>query len=144
MNKQHNIVPLVKMVEKLLSVTTITPVTQGVVQPQPQRVESRYLFIKELSQLAYGFGDEKDPRYDTLQLLECYMVEYIKDLVTKAQTRSTRRGQPKLELPDILHYLKDRPKQYNRVKKLLRQRQDIQSTDALYPDEEIGRKKGKF
>lgn len=132
------------MGEKLLSITTITPIVSGIVQPQPQRAESRYLFLKELSQLAYGFGDEKDPRFDTLQLLECYMIEYIKDLVLRAHSRSTRRGQPKLELQDILHYLKDRPKQYNRVKKLLKQKYDFESTDTLYQDEETGRKRSKF
>ena len=132
------------MGEKLLSVTTITQSKPTIVQPQPQRVESRYLFQKELSQLAYGFGDEKDPRYDTLQLLECYMIEYIKDLTMRAQSRSSRRGQPKLELQDIMHYLRDKPKQYNRVKKLLRQKYDIETTDTLYQDEDTGRKKIKY
>jgi transcription initiation factor TFIID subunit 13 len=131
------------MGEKILSLTTIGP-SPSIVQPQPQRAESRYLFIKELSQLAYGFGDEKDPRSDTLQLLECYMIEYLKDLLNKSQSRSNRRGQLKLELQDIMHYLRDRPKQYNRVKKLLKKKHDIETTDSLYQEEEISRKKFKF
>ena len=131
------------MGDKILSLTTIGP-NSAIVQPQPQRSESRYLFLKELSQLAYGFGDEKESRSDSVQLLECYLIEYLKDLLTKAQSRSSRRGQPKLELQDIMHYLRDRPKQYNRVYQLFKQKYDIDSVDSLYNDEENGKKKFKF
>ncbi|OMJ81698.1 hypothetical protein SteCoe_17748 [Stentor coeruleus] len=133
------------MGEKLLSVTSIVPapVALQVIQP---RVESRNLFMKELSQLSYSFGDEKDPRSDTLQLLECYMIEYVKDLLLKAQSRSNRRGQPKLEISDIMHYLKDHPKQYHRIKMLQKQRTDAKALDDYksYYDDEPGRKKRKI
>lgn len=127
------------MNEKFATVTSITSGNSTIVAPQPQR-ESKYLFLKEISQLCYGFGDEREPRLDTIQLIECYMIEYIKDLLNKSQNRSLRRGQPKIELEDLLHYLKDSPKQYHRVKKLLKEKTNVESTSANLNDEEIKKK----
>ena len=135
------------MSDKLLSVTTIAPIEPKPVQPQPQRLESRYMFINELSRLAYAFGDERDPRSDTLELLECYMIEYIKDLLLKAQNRSYRRGQPKLEITDIMHYLREHPKQYHRVKQLQKQKILAKKNTSVikkFIDEDNGKKKKKL
>lgn len=116
------------MGERIVSITNIALNESRVVQPQPQRLESRYLFLEELSKLAYAFGDERDPRSDTLELLECYMIEYIKDLLNKAQNRSSRRGQPKIELQDLMHYLKDQPKQFHRIKELQNKKKNVMKT----------------
>jgi hypothetical protein len=135
------------MGERIVSVTTIGVSDNKVVQPQPQRLESRYLFMEELAKLSYSFGDERDPRSDTVELLECYMIEYIKDLLTKAQNRSSRRGQPKLEIPDLMHYLKDQPKQFHRIKGLQKAKKNNQKTtgllNSIINDEDIVKKKRK-
>lgn len=119
------------MGERIVSVTTVGLGESRVVQPQPQRLESRYLYLEELSKLSFAFGDERDPRSDTLELLECYMIEYIKDLLNKAQNRSNRRGQPKLELQDLMHYLKDQPKQFHRIKELQNKKKSVMKTTHL-------------
>ena len=135
------------MGERIVSVTTIGVSDTKVVQPQPQRLESRYLFMEELAKLAYSFGDEKDPRSDTVELLECYVIEYIKDLLSKAQNRSNRRGQPKLEIQDLMHYLKDQPKQFHRIKGLQKAKKHNSRTTGLLSsvinDDDLAKKKRK-
>ncbi|CAG9315679.1 unnamed protein product [Blepharisma stoltei] len=132
------------MVDNLLSVSTVT--TQSpptLVCPQPQRPESKYLFTKEISCLAFGFGDEPNPNQDTVHLLECYMIEYVRDLLSKASNRAQRRG-GKLELNDIMHYLRDHPKQYNRVKMIMKHKKATETTSKLWEEEEPGKKKKKL
>ncbi|KAI3970663.1 hypothetical protein MKX01_024310 [Papaver californicum] len=58
--------------------------------------------------MMYGFGD-----YKTVALLEDIAVEYVTDLVHKAQDVATKRG--KLLTDDFLHLIrKDIPKRHRR------------------------------
>src|SRR4051812_16393130 len=131
------------MSDPLLSITTISTASPMLICPQPQRPENKYVFSKELSCLAYGFGDEPHPNPDTVHLLEAYMVEYIKDLLVKSSARSQRRG-AKLELNDLMHCLRDHPKQFNRVKMLMKHKKTAESTSKLWEDEEVPKKKMKL
>lgn len=131
------------MVDNLLSVVSVTTAPPSIVVPQPQRPESKYLFSKEISSLAFGFGDEPNPNQDTVHLLECYMVEYVRELLTKAQARAQRRGS-KLEINDIMHYLRDHPKQYNRVKMIMKHKKATETTSRLWEEEELAKKKIKL
>jgi transcription initiation factor TFIID subunit 13 len=78
-------------------------------------------FAEEVKLMMYGFGDEPDILPETVAIVESYVIEYVYDLLEKAVRRAERRSSGnRVHLSDILHHLKADPKQYNRVKQLLK------------------------
>ena len=123
----------------VLSVTSVE-----VVKPEPVKRDEAGSFTKELSALAHAFGDETNPDQESVHLLECFLIEYIRDMVTEAQKRADRRGR-NLQLDDILHFLKNRPKQYNRVRQVLEHKKQVDRTKKEFKiDEAQPRKKQKL
>jgi|688.fasta_scaffold1053817_1 transcription initiation factor TFIID subunit 13 len=106
--------------DKVLTITTIRGPAPPP-NPSPTAPEQKFQFQEEISNLLYGFGDDPNPDPESVQLVECYLVEFINDLLNKATNRSIRRGAGnKVQLQDVLHYIRDNPKMYNRVRKLLK------------------------
>ncbi|MCL7044932.1 hypothetical protein MKW94_021916 [Papaver nudicaule] len=95
----------------------------------------RGMFQKDLQHMMYGFGDDPNPLPETVALLEDIAVEYVTDLVHKAQDVATKRG--KLLTDDFLHLIrKDIPKRY-RCQELLSMNEELkQARKAFEVDEE--------
>ncbi|XP_077218892.1 transcription initiation factor TFIID subunit 13-like [Tasmannia lanceolata] len=69
----------------------------------------RGVFQKDLQHMMYGFGDDPNPLPETVALVEDIVVEYVMDLVHKAQDIASKRG--KLLTEDFLFLIrKDMPK----------------------------------
>nr|GEW08334.1 transcription initiation factor TFIID subunit 13 [Tanacetum cinerariifolium] len=67
------------------------------------------VFQNDLQHMMYGFGDDSNPLPETVALVEDIMVEYVTDMVHKAQDIASKRG--KLLTEDFLFLiLKDTPK----------------------------------
>ncbi|XP_058076234.1 transcription initiation factor TFIID subunit 13 isoform X2 [Magnolia sinica] len=75
---------------------------------QPSEASSfkrkRGVFQKDLQHMMYGFGDDPNPLPETAALVEDIVVEYITDLVHKAQDIATKRG--KLLTEDFLFLIR--------------------------------------
>ncbi|KAL6184894.1 PREDICTED: transcription initiation factor TFIID subunit 13 [Fragaria vesca subsp. vesca] len=99
----------------------------------------RGVFQKELQHMMYGFGDDPNPLPESVALMEDIVVEYITDLVHKAQDTGSNRG--KLSVEDFLYLIrKDSPK-LNRCKELLSMNEELkQARKAFETDEENLRK----
>ncbi|KAF5178615.1 transcription initiation factor TFIID subunit 13-like [Thalictrum thalictroides] len=95
----------------------------------------RGVFQKDLQHMMYGFGDDPNPLPETVALLEDIAVEYVTDLVNKAQDIACKRG--KLLTEDFLYLIrKDRPK-FNRCTELLSMNEELkQARKAFEVDEE--------
>ncbi|XP_059625604.1 transcription initiation factor TFIID subunit 13 [Cornus florida] len=95
----------------------------------------RGVFQKDLQHMMYGFGDDPNPLPETVALLEDIVVEYVTDLVHKAQDFSSKRG--KLLTEDFLFLIrKDLPK-LNRCTELLSMNEELkQARKAFEVDEE--------
>ncbi|KAF9619980.1 hypothetical protein IFM89_010596 [Coptis chinensis] len=95
----------------------------------------RGVFQKDLQHMMYGFGDDPNPLPETVALLEDIAVEYVTDLVNKAQDVASKRG--KLLTEDFLYLIrKDRPK-FNRCTELLSMNEELkQARKAFEVDEE--------
>ncbi|KAI3953979.1 hypothetical protein MKW98_017803 [Papaver atlanticum] len=95
----------------------------------------RGMFQKDLQHMMYGFGDDPNPLPETVALLEDIAVEYVTDLVHKAQDVATKRG--KLLTDDFLHLIrKDIPKRH-RCQELLSMNEELkQARKAFEVDEE--------
>ncbi|KAL5560977.1 hypothetical protein UlMin_030724 [Ulmus minor] len=109
---------------------------------QPSETSSkrkRGVFQKELQHMMYGFGDDPNPLPESLSLMEDIVVEYITDLVHKAQDIGSKRG--KLAVEDFLFLIrKDVPK-LNRCTELLSMNEELkQARKAFETDEEKLRK----
>ncbi|XP_042477949.1 transcription initiation factor TFIID subunit 13-like [Macadamia integrifolia] len=95
----------------------------------------RGVFQKDLQHMMYGFGDDPNPLPETVALLEDIVVEYVTDLVHKAQDIATKRG--KLLTEDFLFLIrKDLPK-LHRCTELLSMNEELkQARKAFEVDEE--------
>ncbi|KAL0916313.1 hypothetical protein M5K25_013814 [Dendrobium thyrsiflorum] len=95
----------------------------------------RGMFQKDLQHMMYGFGDDPNPLPETVALVEDIVVEYITDLVHKAQDIASKRG--KLLTDDFLYLIrKDMPK-LHRCTELLSMNEELkQARKAFEVDEE--------
>lgn len=85
--------------------------------------------------MMYGFGDDPNPLPESVALLEDIVVEYVTDLVHKAQDISSRRG--KLLTEDFLYLIRKDPPKLRRSTELLSMNEELkQARKAFEVDEE--------
>lgn len=103
--------------------------------PETSFKRKRGMFQKDLQHMMYGYGDDQSPLPETVALVEDIVVEYVTDLVYKAQDMASKRG--KLLTEDFLFLMrKDMPK-LNRCKELLAMNEELkQARKAFEVDED--------
>ncbi|KAH7446721.1 hypothetical protein KP509_01G070500 [Ceratopteris richardii] len=108
----------------------------------------RGLFTKELRIMMYGFGDDPDPAAfrvlpslksqplpETVSLVEDIMVDYVTEMVHKAQDIASRRG--KLTTEDLMFLVRKDSRKFARVKELLAMNEELKrARKAFEVDEE--------
>ncbi|KAL2934835.1 Transcription initiation factor TFIID subunit 13 [Bienertia sinuspersici] len=101
----------------------------------PSFKRKRGVFQKDLQHMMYGYGDDQNPLPESVALVEDIVVEYVTDLVHKAQDVASKRG--KLLTEDFLFLIrKDLPK-LNRATELLAMNEELkQARKAFDMDEE--------
>ncbi|KAK9704804.1 hypothetical protein RND81_07G012400 [Saponaria officinalis] len=101
----------------------------------PSFKRKRGVFHKDLQHMMYGYGDDRNPLPETVALLEDIVVEYVTDLVHKAQDMAYKRGKRMTE--DYLFLIrKDLPK-LNRCTELLAMNEELkQARKAFDMDDE--------
>ncbi|KAJ7109406.1 transcription initiation factor IID, 18kDa subunit, partial [Mycena epipterygia] len=89
----------------------------------------RGLFTKELKNLMYGFGDDRNPATDTVNVMEEILIEYITDV---CQTAGAQTKRVRLSIEDLRRAL-SRPadaKKLARMEELLFMQEDIKRARA--------------
>lgn len=83
-------------------------------------------FQRELRSMMFGFGDDRQPQEESVQLLEDMTVDYIQRLLQKAQetceyrTRGAKKaGEAKVRDRDLLFVLRKERRRHERVVELL-------------------------
>ncbi|XP_057516739.1 transcription initiation factor TFIID subunit 13 isoform X2 [Amaranthus tricolor] len=101
----------------------------------PSFKRKRGVFQKDLQHMMYGYGDDQNPLPETVALVEDIVVEYVTDMVHKAQDIASKRG--KLLTEDFLFLIrKDLPK-LNRCTELLAMNEELkQARKAFDMDED--------
>ncbi|KAG9224171.1 hypothetical protein CCMSSC00406_0006839 [Pleurotus cornucopiae] len=97
------------------------------------------LFTKELKNLMYGFGDDRNPASDTVNVMEEILVEFILDVCTQASQHSSSNRKARLSIEDLRHVL-SRPadaKKLARMEELLFMQEDIKRARAEFDDNEM-------
>ncbi|CAA3007590.1 transcription initiation factor TFIID subunit 13 [Olea europaea subsp. europaea] len=98
--------------------------------PENSFKRKRGILQKDLQHMVYGFGDDPNPLPETLALVEDVVVEYITDLVHKAQDTASKRG--KLLTEDFLFLIrKDSPK-VNHCTKLLSMNEELKQVRKAF------------
>ncbi|CCM02374.1 uncharacterized protein FIBRA_04469 [Fibroporia radiculosa] len=95
------------------------------------------LFTKELRNLMYGFGDDRNPAHDTVNVMEEILVEYIVDVCQTALTPG--KGKTRLSIEDIRRVL-SRPadaKKLARMEELLFMQEDIKRARAQFEESDM-------
>ncbi|RDX97940.1 Transcription initiation factor TFIID subunit 13, partial [Mucuna pruriens] len=104
---------------------------------QPSETSSkrkRGVFQKELQHMMYGFGDDPNPLPESVALMEDIVVEYVTELVHKAQDIGSQRG--KLSVEDFLYLIrKDLPK-LNRCTELLSMNEELKQARKVFESDE--------
>ena len=92
-------------------------------QQQPQQDQQQesatgqQQFARELRLMMYGFGDDANPRPDSVEVMEEILLQYLHDLCSDAAKVSKMRGTVKVE--DFIFALRKDPKKHARAEELL-------------------------
>ncbi|KAI6166986.1 transcription initiation factor IID, 18kD subunit-domain-containing protein [Pisolithus thermaeus] len=100
----------------------------------------RGLFTKELKSLMYGFGDDRNPANDTVNVMEEILVEFIVDV---CQTAGGPQRKTRLSIEDLRRAL-SRPadaKKLARMEELLFMQEDIKRARAQFEESELNQSK---
>ncbi|KZT09440.1 TFIID-18kDa-domain-containing protein [Laetiporus sulphureus 93-53] len=95
------------------------------------------LFSKELRNLMYGFGDDRNPANDTVNVMEEILVEYIVDVCQTAS--ASGKGKTRLSIEELRRAL-SRPadaKKLARMEELLFMQEDIKRARAEFDESEV-------
>jgi len=96
----------------------------------------RGTFTKELKNLMYGFGDDRNPANDTVNVMEEMLIEYITDVCQTATSESKR---VRLSIEDLRRAL-SRPadaKKLARLEELLFMQEDIKRARAQFEESDV-------
>ncbi|KAF8654165.1 hypothetical protein AX16_003694 [Volvariella volvacea WC 439] len=94
------------------------------------------LFTKELRSLMYGFGDDRNPANDTVNVMEEILIEFIVDVCQTAGASSRRS---RLSIEDLRRAL-SRPadaKKLARMEELLFMQEDIKRARAQFEESDL-------
>ncbi|KAG6832132.1 hypothetical protein H0H87_002444 [Tephrocybe sp. NHM501043] len=98
-----------------------------------RKQSTKGLFTKELKSIMYGFGDDRNPANDTVNVMEEILVEYITDVCTSAGSSSRKT---RLSIDDLRKAL-SRPadaKKLARMEELLFMQEDIKRARAQFDE----------
>ncbi|KAK9161711.1 hypothetical protein Syun_008052 [Stephania yunnanensis] len=117
------------------STGTNTKTKAGPSQPSDVSLKrKRGMFQKDLQHMMYGFGDDPNPLPETVALVEDIVVEYVTDLVHKAQEIACKRG--KLLTEDFLYLIRrDYPK-LHRCTELLSMNEELKQARKVFDENE--------
>ncbi|KIY72152.1 transcription initiation factor IID, 18 kDa subunit, partial [Cylindrobasidium torrendii FP15055 ss-10] len=93
----------------------------------------RGLFTKDLKNIMYGFGDDRNPASDTVNVMEEILIEYITDV---CQAASGPQRKPRLAVEDLRKVL-GRPadaKKLARMEELIFMQEDIKRARAQFEE----------
>ncbi|CAL0300224.1 unnamed protein product [Lupinus luteus] len=94
----------------------------------------RGVFQKELQHMMYGFGDDVNPLPESVALMEDIVVEYVTDLVHKAQDIGSQRG--KLSVDDFLYLIRKDSRKLNRCTELLSMNEELKQARKVFESDE--------
>jgi len=89
------------------------------------------IFSKELRCMMYGFGDDRNPYTESVDILEDLVIEYITEMTKK----SMEVGRPgRISVEDIIFLIRKDPKKYSRSKELLMMNEELRKARKAFDE----------
>ncbi|XP_060072025.1 transcription initiation factor TFIID subunit 13-like [Ylistrum balloti] len=89
------------------------------------------IFSKELRCMMYGFGDDRNPYTESVDILEDLVIDYITEMTKKAM----EVGRPgRISVEDIIFLIRKDPKKYSRVKELLMMSEELRKARKAFDE----------
>uniref|UniRef100_A0A1B0AH71 Transcription initiation factor TFIID subunit 13 n=1 Tax=Glossina pallidipes TaxID=7398 RepID=A0A1B0AH71_GLOPL len=104
---------------------------EGEEQFVPTSAGRKRLFSKELRCMMYGFGDDKNPYTESVDLLEDLVIEFITEMTHKAMEIG-RTGRVQVE--DIIFLVRKDARKYARVKDLLTMNEELKKARKAFDE----------
>lgn len=92
------------------------------------------LYDKELRCMMYGFGDDKNPYTESVELLEELVLKYITETTQKAMQRG------KITLADMMYVIRKDKRKRNRVEELLLMNEELKKSRKAFDIELLAHK----
>ena len=101
----------------------IVPTTSG---------KRKLMFGKELKCMMHGFGDDSVPYMESVELLEDFVVDFIRDQTRKAMEVGRS---DKVHVEDTVFLIRKDTKKYTRVKELLTMNEELKKARKAFEEE---------
>lgn len=96
---------------------------------QQHQSQSKSLYGKELRCMMYGFGDDKNPYTESVDLLEELVLKYVAD--TTRQAISVKKSN-KITVDDIMYLVRRDKRKCDRVKELLVMNEELKKSRKAF------------
>lgn len=106
---------------------TMASTNENVMGPPP--ATGSRLYSKELRCMMYGFGDDRNPYTESVDLLEDLVIKYITEMTRKAMEVG-RSG--KITVDDIMYLVRRDPRKHARVKDLLLMNEELKKSRKAF------------
>mmetsp|Transcript_14830 Transcript_14830/g.37013 ORF Transcript_14830/g.37013 Transcript_14830/m.37013 type:complete len:251 (-) Transcript_14830:179-931(-) len=103
----------------------------------PDAVNFKGQFSKDVRAMMYGYGDDPVPLQETADLVEDVMLQYLASVVSRAAQAASDSLKPKPDERDVLFVVRKDPTKFARVKELLVMQQVIKDARNSFK-EDIG------
>jgi len=119
---------------------TSLPASSAAARALRKQSNFKGLFAKELKSLMYGFGDDRNPANDTVNVMEEILIEYICDVCQVAVGPSRKS---RLSIEDLRRALSRPPdaKKLARMEELLFMQEDIKRARAQFEESDMTQSK---
>ena len=91
--------------------------------------------------MMYGFGDEREPFEESVELVEDILVDFVQDLVGRAARGAVAPG--KLAMEDILYLMRKDERKFGRCRELLEMNAELKKQMKAFQSAEVEGDKGK-
>lgn len=91
--------------------------------------------------MMHGFGDEREPFEETVELVEDILVDYVQDLVGRAARGAVAPG--KLAMEDVLYLIRKDERKFGRCRELLEMNAELKKQMKAFESAEVEGGKGK-
>lgn len=113
--------------------------TQSMPPPQQQSsAQSKCIYGKELRCMMYGFGDDKNPYTESVELLEELVLKYITETTKKAMDV---KNNGKITVEDIMYLIRKDKRKCDRVKELLLMNEELKKSRKAFDLESLATQK---
>jgi len=96
--------------------------------------KKKSMFFKEIRCMMVGFGDDKSPYTESIELMEELVIDFVTDMTKKA----LNVGRPgRVHVEDIVHLIQNDDKKWSRVRELLTMNEEIKKAKRAFDEETI-------